>query len=74
VQNRLSARLLSKDENIQIYKTIILPVVLYGRKSWFVTLMEEHRLNGYDNRVLGRIFGPSGRGIISMYEVLINNS
>jgi hypothetical protein len=32
VQNLLSSRLLSKNINIRIYKTIILPVVLYGVK------------------------------------------
>jgi hypothetical protein len=27
------------------YKTIILSVVLYGCKTWFLTLREGHRLN-----------------------------
>jgi hypothetical protein len=39
---------------IRIYKTIILPVVLYGCETWSLTLREEHRLK----RVLRRIFGP----------------
>jgi hypothetical protein len=29
---------------IRIYKTIILPVVLYGCEIWSLTLREEHRL------------------------------
>jgi hypothetical protein len=48
VQNLLSSRLLSKNLKIRIYKTIILLVVLYGCKTWSLTLREEHRL-----RVLG---------------------
>jgi hypothetical protein len=40
------------------YKTIILPVVLYGCESWSLTLREEHRLRVFENRVLRRIFGP----------------
>jgi hypothetical protein len=36
---------------------IILPVVLYGCKTWSLTLREEHRLRVFENRVL-RIFGP----------------
>jgi hypothetical protein len=36
--------LLSKDIKIKIYKTIILPVVLYGCESWSLTLREECRL------------------------------
>jgi hypothetical protein len=38
VQNVLSSRLLSKNINIRIYKTIIFPVVLYGCETWFLTL------------------------------------
>jgi hypothetical protein len=41
-----------------IYKTIILPVVLYGCETWSLTLREEHRLRVFENRVLRRIFGP----------------
>jgi hypothetical protein len=42
---------------IRIYKTIILPVVLYGCETWSLTLREEHRLRVFENRVLRRIFG-----------------
>jgi hypothetical protein len=58
VQNVLSSRLLSKSLKIRIYKTIILPVVLYGCETWSLTLREEHRLRVFENRVLRRIFGP----------------
>jgi hypothetical protein len=49
--------LLSKNLKIRIYKTIILPVVLYGCETWSLTLREEHRLGLFENRVLKRIFG-----------------
>jgi hypothetical protein len=58
VQKLLSFRLLSRNEKIKIYKTIILPVVLYGFETWSLTLSEEHRLRVFENRVLRRIFGP----------------
>jgi hypothetical protein len=58
VQKLLSSRLLSKNLKIRIYNTIVLPVVLYGRETWSVTLREEHRLRVFENRVLRRIFGP----------------
>jgi hypothetical protein len=58
VQNLLFSRLLSKNVNITIYKTIILPVVLYGCETWSLTLKEEHRMRVFENRVLRRIFGP----------------
>jgi hypothetical protein len=41
-----------------VYKTIILPVVLYLHETWSLTLREEHRLGVFENRVLRRIFGP----------------
>jgi hypothetical protein len=41
-----------------MYKTVILPVVLYGCKTWSLTLGEEHRLRVFENRVLRKIFGP----------------
>jgi hypothetical protein len=54
----LSSRLISKNLKIKIYKTVILPVVLYGSETWSLTLREEHRLRVFENRVLRRIFGP----------------
>jgi len=44
--------------NIQIHRTIILPVVFYGSETWSLTLREERRLRVFENRVLRRIFGP----------------
>jgi hypothetical protein len=41
VQDLLSSRLLSKNLKIRIYKTIILPMVLYGCETWSLTLREE---------------------------------
>jgi hypothetical protein len=58
VQNLLSSRLLSKDLKIRLYKTIILPVVLYECKTGSLILREEHRLRVFENMVLRRIFGP----------------
>jgi hypothetical protein len=48
---------LSKNLKIRIYKTIILPVVLYGCETWSLALREEYRLRVFENRVLRRIFG-----------------
>jgi hypothetical protein len=43
---------------IKIYRTIIMPVVLYGFETWSLTLREERRLRVFENRVLTRLFGP----------------
>ena len=49
--------LLSKNLKIKIYRTIILPVVLYGCEILSLTLREERRLRLFENRVM-RTFGP----------------
>ena len=58
VQNLLSSSLLSKNKKIKIYRTIILPVVLYKYETRSLTLREKHRLRVFENRMLRRIFGP----------------
>jgi hypothetical protein len=39
------------------FKTVILPVVLYGSKTWSLMLREQHRLRVFENRVLRRMLG-----------------
>jgi len=50
--------LLSKNLKIKIYRTVILPFVLYGCENLSLTLREERKLRVFENRVLRRIFGP----------------
>jgi hypothetical protein len=47
-----------KNLKIRIYRTINLPVVLYGCETWSLALREKHRLRVFANRVLRKIFGP----------------
>jgi hypothetical protein len=70
VQSLLSSRLLSRNVKVKIYKTIILPVVLYGCKTWSLTLREEHRLRVFENRVMRRIFGPKRDEVIGEWRKL----
>jgi hypothetical protein len=58
--------------NSEIYKTIILPVVLYGCETWSLTLTEEHRLRVFENRVLRRIFGPKMDEVTGEWRKLLN--
>jgi hypothetical protein len=68
----LPSRLLSKNLKIRIYETIILPVVLHGNETWFLTLTEEHRLRVFENRVLRRIFGPKRDEVMGGWRKLYN--
>ena len=72
VQNLLSSILLSKNLKINTYRTIILPVILYGCETWSLTLREESRLGVFENRVLRRIFGPRRDEVTGLRRKLHN--
>jgi len=56
--NILSSGLLSKNINIKIYGTTVLPVVLIRCETWSLTLREELRLRLLESTLLRRIFRP----------------
>ena len=58
MQNLLSSSLLFRNLKIKIYRTIILPVVLYGCETWSFTFRGEGRLRVFENWVLRRILRP----------------
>jgi hypothetical protein len=64
--------LISKNIEITVYRTIILPVVLYGCETWAHTLWEEPRLRLFENRVLRRIFGPKRYEVTGEWRKLHN--
>jgi len=72
VQNLLSSRLLSKNLKTKMYRTIILPVVLYGCEIWSLTLREERRLRVFKNRVLRRVFGSRRDKVTGEWRKLHN--
>jgi len=72
VQNLLSSRLLSKNLKVKVYRTIILPVVLYGCETWSLTLREERKLKVFENMVLRRIFGPRKDEVTGKWRRLHN--
>ena len=72
MQNLLSARLFCKNLKIKIYRTIILPVVLYRFETWSLTLREERKLRGFENMVLRRIFGPRRDEVTGEWRRLLN--
>jgi hypothetical protein len=64
--------LLSKHLKFKIYRTIILPVVLYGSETWSFPLREEHRLRVSENRMLRRMFGPKREEVAGGYRRMHN--
>ena len=53
---RLSSSLLSKNINIKINITIILPGVWYGYETWSLTLTEERMIGVFENKVIRKVF------------------
>jgi sorting nexin-29 len=72
VQSLLSSCLLSRNLKVKIYKTIILPVVLYGYETLSLTLREEHKLRVFEDRVLRRISGPKRGEVTGEWRKLHN--
>jgi len=64
--------LLSKNLQVRIYRTIILPVVLYGCETWSLTLREERKLRAFENMVLRRMFGPRRDEVTGKWRRLRN--
>jgi hypothetical protein len=64
----LSSCLLSKNVKIRICKTVNLPIFLYWRETWSLTLREEHRLSVFQNRVLKRMFGTKRDEMVKFGE------
>jgi hypothetical protein len=74
IQYLLSSRLLSKNIKIRIYKTIILPVVLYECETWSLTLREEYsrRLTVFEKGVLRKIFRPKRDEVTGKVKVKLS--
>ena len=74
MQNLLSSTLLSANEKIKKYRTIILCFVLYGCETWSLILREEWRLMMFENKVLRRIFRPKRDEVTGEGENYIRRS
>jgi hypothetical protein len=68
----IQEEILSKNLKMKIYKTITLPVILYGCETWSLTLREEHRLRMFENKVLRRIFRPKRDEVTGGWRKLHN--
>ena len=68
----MSCSFLSKNVKFEIYRTIILPFVLYGCETWSITLRVELRLRVFENRGLRRIFGTKRNEVTGEWGKLHN--
>jgi len=68
----LPSNILPKNLKFLIYRTIIIPVVLYGFETWSLTLSDERRLRVLENRVLRKIFGLKRDEVTREWRPLTN--
>jgi hypothetical protein len=53
----MKSQLLKRKTKCQLYKTIILPTVLFGSESWTLSKTHEALLGGFERKILRRICG-----------------
>ncbi|KAJ4427681.1 hypothetical protein ANN_25330 [Periplaneta americana] len=72
VRAAVNLRSAVKNLKVRIYKTVILPVLLYGCETWTLSLREEHRLRVFENKVLRKIFGAKRDEVTGEWRKLHN--
>ena len=53
-----NSSLISRNSKLQIYRTLVRPVVTYGSESWTFTMDEERALAVFERKILRKIYGP----------------
>ena len=53
-----NSRPISRNSKLQIYRTLVRPVVTYGSESWTLTMEEERALAVFERKILRKIYGP----------------
>jgi hypothetical protein len=57
---------------LRIYKTMMLPLILYGCETWSQSLRGKHRLGVFENRVLKKIFGLKSDEVTGVWRKVHN--
>ncbi|XP_060665561.1 uncharacterized protein LOC132797804 [Drosophila nasuta] len=58
LSRQFNSRALSRRTKTTLYKTLILPVLLYGAECWTVTQSDAAALGVFERKILRKIFGP----------------
>jgi len=58
IENWLTAALISRSSKLQIYRTLVRPVVTYVSESWTITMEEVRALAVFERKMLRKMYGP----------------
>ena len=58
LNRQLSKRAFSRKTKTCLYKTLIMPVLLYGAEAWTLSTADEQALGVFERKVLRKIYGP----------------
>ena len=58
LNRQMRSKALSRRTKTTIYKTLVLPILLYRSEAWTVTSVDEKSLGAFERKILRKIFGP----------------
>ena len=53
-----NSSLISRNSKLQIYRTLVRPVVTYGSESWTLSMEKERALAVFERKILRKIYKP----------------
>ncbi|KMQ82058.1 putative transposon-derived protein [Lasius niger] len=54
----LRSKFVRRNTKLKIYKTLIIPVLIYGAEAWTLSTADKNRLGIFERKILRMIFGP----------------
>lgn len=58
LKKQFRSKFISRKTKLRVYKTLILPVLLYGSETWTLNLDIQRSLETFERKILRTIFGP----------------
>lgn len=65
-----NSKSISRRTKMKLYKTLVLPVLMYGCGTWKMTKSDERVLNMFENKCLQKIHGIRWQGHVTTKELL----